>query len=346
MINENDTLTAKQHNENQANAERMKTKDAMIAKILAGTGAGMVAGAGAAYAANQYINSENSEANTDEPQENAQTQQDGKGQEEKKPTVEERLSELEEKERVRQQQEHIRQQQEAERQRREAERQRHEEERARKEEEQLGENKPEGKPEARTEGKQENDFFREHDVKIEEVEPCQIPDGRTVNIYYGTVDGHDAAFADDGNGRITTAIVDENDNGDIDNNERIDLSSRNISAQDMAQHKIEQPQDEHEVTVVSVQNNVNWDGETVDVATVVIDDTPAMLIDRTQDGEVNVIIADRNHNGVIDDGEAGDISQSHIPMPTSDDINNNLTACGDDGMTDYSNDADTTVYEI
>ena len=329
MINENDTLTAKQQNENNANAERMQKKDAMVAKILASTAAGMVAGAGAAYAANIFANNENAEETAEE----TKTDNEATGQETAKPTVEERLSELEEKEREREKQEHARQQQEAERTRKDEERQ---------ETHQRTEQKPEGE----TGGKQENDFFKEHDVKIEDVEPCQIPDGRIVNIYYGTVDGHDAAFADNGNGKITTAIVDQNDNGDIDENERIDLSSRNISAQDMAQHKIEQPEEKTDVTVVSVEHNVNMDGQTVDVASVVMGDTQALLVDTNQNGEVNIVIADSNHNGSIDDGEAGDVSQSHIPMPTKDDIDTNLTACGEDGMTDYSNDADTTVYEI
>ena len=269
MINENDTLTAKQQNKNNANAERMKKKDAMVAKILASTAAGMVAGAGAAYAANTFANNENAEETAEE----TKTDNEATGQETAKPTVEERLSELEEKEREREKQEHARQQQEAERQKYEAERQRQEAERTRKDEErQKWYQRTKQKTEGETEGKQENDFFKEHDVKIEDVEPCQKPDGRIVNIYYGTVDGHDAAFADNGNGKITTAIVDQNDNGDIDENERIDLSSRNISAQDMAQHKIDQPEEKPDVTVVSVEHNVNIDGQTVDVASVVIGD--------------------------------------------------------------------------
>ena len=343
MINENDTLTAKQQNKNNANAERMKKKDAMVAKILASTAAGMVAGAGAAYAANTFANNENAEETAEE----TKTDNEATGQETAKPTVEERLSELEEKEREREKQEHARQQQEAERQKYEAERQRQEAERTRKDEErQKWYQRTKQKTEGETEGRQESDFFKEHDVKIEDVEPCQKPDGRIVNIYYGTVDGHDAAFADNGNGKITTAIVDQNDNGDIDENERIDLSSRNISAQDMAQHKIEQTEEKPDVTVVSVEHNVNIDGQTVDVASVVMGDTQALLVDTNQNGEVNIVIADSNHNGNIDDGEAGNVSQSHIPMPTKDDIETNLTACGEDGMTDYSNDADTTVYEI
>ena len=104
MTNENDTLTAKQHEENEAHAKRMKTKDVMIAKMLASMAGGMVAGAGVAYASNEYINDRNAEETTEETAGEAQAQENGK------PTVEERLSELEEKERIRQQQETERQQ--------------------------------------------------------------------------------------------------------------------------------------------------------------------------------------------------------------------------------------------
>ncbi|MDD6744897.1 MAG: hypothetical protein PUE36_03075 [Bacteroidales bacterium] len=340
MTNENDTLTAKQHEENEAHAKRMKTKDAMIAKMLASMAGGMVAGAGVAYASNEYINDRNAEETTEETAGEAPAQENGK------PTVEERLSELEEKERIRQQQETVRQQQEAERQRREAERQRHEAERVKREEEQQDVDKTVQKPDPKPEVKHENNFFDEHDVKIEQVETCQIPDGRKVNMYYGKVDGHDAAFVDDGNGKIVAAIVDENDNGDIEDKEEIDLRNSNISSQDMAQYRVQPVSQELEVKVVSVENNVNMDGETVDVATVEIEGTPAMLIDRNQDGEVNLAIADNNNNGILDEGDVVDVSSNHIPMPTRDDMDNTLLACGDDGTTDYSNDADTTVYEL
>ena len=54
----NDTLYAGNKKQNQPNEEKTKTKNAMIAKILAGTGAGILAGAGAAYAANHITSGE------------------------------------------------------------------------------------------------------------------------------------------------------------------------------------------------------------------------------------------------------------------------------------------------
>lgn len=341
MMNENDTLTARQQSKNNANAEKNKKKEAMIAKILAGATAGMLVGAGAATAANSFAR--NADATSDEAQapETAQEQQNAE------PTVEERLADLEEKERIRQQQENARRQQEAERQRREAERMEREKEQQREEkhkEEQKPEPKPEPDPEPRPH--QENDFFREHEVKIEEQENIPLPDGRDVNLYLGKVDGHQAVFVDDGNGKITELVIDRNDNGDVDDNETIDLSNSNITAQDMAQHQVQQPQQTPEMTLVSVDHDVNMDGNMVDVATVVVADTPAVLVDTTQNGEVDVIVADTNHNGELDNGEVRDVSDRHIPMPSQDDIDSTLTAQNDNDMNDYSNDADTTVYEI
>ena len=60
---------------------------------------------------------------------------------------------------------------------------------------------------------------------------------------------------------------------------------------------------------------------------------------------MNIIAADVNNNGELDEGEMVDVSEAHIPMPTQDDVNDNMMAQTDDGMQDYSNDADTTIYE-
>ena len=60
---------------------------------------------------------------------------------------------------------------------------------------------------------------------------------------------------------------------------------------------------------------------------------------------MNLIAADTNQNGRFDENEMADVSEAHIPMPTQDDVNGSMTAQTDDGMQDYSNDADTTIYE-
>ena len=334
MTNDNDTLfTRKQNAEQQNNAggEKKKIfKDSVIAKVMGSATAGMALGAGAAYAAEHF----HKDAENDSTAAEEQAQQN-------EPTVEERLAELEEKERIREQQEQERQRAEEERQQRELQRQREEQQRQRQESERTKKAKEEDDDEPQI--KEEADFMENHEVKIEGVTEETREDGTTVQIYHGTVDGHQANFLADGNGNVVAVAVDSNDNGDIDNNEIIDLRNNHITTQQLSTHQTSGS--ESEVSVVAVRNNVEMGDETVDVAVVSVNGDPRVLIDTDQNGEVNIIAADVNDNGELDEGEMVDVSDAHIPMPTQDDVNDNMMAQTDDGMQDYSNDADTTIYE-
>lgn len=336
ITQDNDTLYAEKNsnekqNPSQPKADKSETKNAMIAKLIAASGAGLAAGAGAAYAAGHFAGSEAvAEPDADE----AQTQGAAE-QQTAEPSIEERVSTLEEKERIREQQERVHQQQEQEHQQ--------QEQGQKPEEEQKPEenDKPEG-----------NDFFQEHEVKIEAVEPFTLDNGTTVNMYSGTVDGHQAVFMDDGNGRVDFAIVDENDNGSPDTGEIMDFADNNISTQELAQYQVSGPTPEvvsdttPEVNVVAVEHDVDIEGHTVDVAAVTIDDQPVMLIDANQNGEVDLAIADLNQNNQIDEGEIQDVRSAHIAMPTADDVTASMAANVDDGTEDYSNNANIEVYEI
>lgn len=341
MTNDNDTLfTRKQNAEQQNNAggEKKKLfKDSVIAKVMGSATAGMALGAGAAYAAEHFHKDaeDDSTAAEEQAQQNDAAQQNG-------PTVEERLAELEEKERIREQQEQERQRAEEERQQRELQRQRQEQQRQRQESERTQKAKEEGDDDE-PKIKEEADFMENHEVKIEGVTEETREDGTTVQIYHGTVDGHQANFLADGNGNVVAVAVDSNDNGDIDNNEIIDLRNNHITTQQLSTHQTSGS--ETEVSVVAVRNNVEMGDETVDVAVVSVNGDPRVLIDTDQNGEVNIIAADVNDNGELDEGEMVDVSDAHIPMPTQDDVNDNMMAQTDDGMQDYSNDADTTIYE-
>lgn len=319
ITQDNDTLYAEKNsnekqNPSQPKADKSETKNAMIAKLIAASGAGLAAGAGAAYAAGHFAGSE---AVAEPAADEAQTQGAAE-QQETEPTIEERVSTLEEKERIREQQEQERQQQEQEQKPEEND-------------------KPEG-----------NDFFKEHEVKIETIEQRTLDDGTTVNVYSGTVDGHQAVFMDDGNGRVDFAIVDENDNGTPDTSEIIDLADNNISTQELTQFQVPAPAPEPtpEINVVAVEHNVDIEGHTVDVAAVTIGDQPVMLIDANQNGEVDLAVADMNQNNQIDEGEIQDVRSAHIAMPTEDDVTGSMVANVDDGTEDYSNNADVQVYEI
>lgn len=315
MTNENDTLFTRQKNAEQhnANGEKKKLlKDSVIAKVMASATAGMAVGASAAYAAEHL----HKDAENDPvfPEEQAQQNE---------PTVEERLAELEEKERIREQQEQARQHAEQERQRRE-------------EDKEDKDNEPKIK--------KEDNFLEDHKVKIEGVSEETLEDGTTVQIYHGTIDGHQANLFADGNGNVVAAAIDGNDNGNVDENEIIDLRNEHITTQQLNTHHASAP--EQEVTVVAVRNDVEVEGETVDIALVSVNGNTGVLIDTDQNGEVNLIAADMNQNGCMDEDEIADVSEAHIPMPSQDDVNGCTTAQVDDGMQDYSNNADTTFYEI
>lgn len=336
----NDTLYAGRNNSENQNVNNPQDgkksffKDETVAKMMGSAAAGMVLGAGVAYATGHSSNTDEQQ----KEQETAAAEAPNQAAEQPEgPTVEERLAELEEKERIREAQEQERQRQEQERQQRELQRQRQEQERQRQEEERAHE-----REEKQTEEKEEN-FLQAHDVKIEGSFQQTLDNGSTVQMYTGTVDGHAAQFLTDGNGHVLAAAVDANDNGEVDNNEVIDLRQQNITTQQLIQCHVEE---EPEVKVVNVQHDVEIEGlGTVDVAVVDVDKERALLIDTNQNGQADLLIADSNHNDNIEENEVQDISANHMPMPSQDDVTDNLMAQTGDGMPDYSNNEDITLYE-
>lgn len=185
--------------------------------------------------------------------------------------------------------------------------------------------------------------MKDHEVKIEGVSEVELEDGRTVQVFHGTVDGHPANFLADDNGQVVAAALDLNGNGEVDENEVVDLRGEQITAQNLMVFQVTSY--EPEITVVEVRNDVETEKGTVDVALVSLNGDEMYLIDTDHDGEVNLMATDVNGNKQVDEGEVRDISDTHITMPERDDINGNHMVQSDDGMLDYSNDADTTVYE-
>lgn len=311
---DNDTLNKGQKNKNQSQTDKSNNNDAMTAKLLASVAAGLAVGAGATYAA-QYLN-EDSDVTAEESQAPKETSAPANH------NVEEHVERHDQKEHTQHKPE-------------------------------IGNNPqkpptpgptppgpgPEPKPE---------DVFKGREVKIEKIEEHTLESGVTVQVYTGTVDGHRARFLAHSDGQVVAAAIDENDNGNVDENEVIDLSESNVTTQYLAQHVVDTPPaPEHKITVVAVENDVEFRGETVDLAIVAMDDQPVMLVDRNQNGEVDLTIADYNHNGSIDEGEEQDVSDAHVTMPTVDDISGDaITASTDNGMEDYSNNADVTVYDV
>lgn len=203
------------------------------------------------------------------------------------------------------------------------------------------------KPEEKPEEKEEAPFMKENKVEIEKIETREL-DGSNVHVASGTVNGHAAFMVDDGQGNMVNAVVDLNDNGHLDEGENISLSEQKITLSDVATRMTaENTHDvaEQEVHVVSVVNNVEMDGHTVNVAAVTINDEPVIFIDSNQNGEVDVAIGDTNNNGSITDDEPVNVAPRHIPMPTEDDVEEGMGMAANDGMPDYSNDSDTTTFE-
>lgn len=223
--------------------------------------------------------------------------------------------------------------------------------------------KPEAKPEAKDEHKPETEhtagphdrenirpvshkesYQDSHDVKIDHVETRTDEVGDVHTVASGTVDGHAAVFLGDEQGRISTVVVDENDNGKPDEREFFDLSEERLTVQDLTGHDTPAAP---EVDVLAVHNNMDMNGQTVDVAVVSVNDTPALFIDTQQDGNVDLIAADRNSNGEIEHDEVADVSDSHIPMPTADDVaGHSMASNPTDDLPDYSNDGDISMYEV
>ena len=192
---------------------------------------------------------------------------------------------------------------------------------------------------------EKGDFFDEHKVKIDDIEVKMDSDGRLMHLATGEVDGHRAVFVEDGSGQVKGVVVDENDNKIPDENEFYDLSDKEVSLQDLADHK----QEEVEVKVIAVNNDVSVDGGTVDVAAIEINDEPVVLVDVTQNGEVDIAMADVNHNGQIEEDEVRDVAEAHIPMPSANDVygqDMTMTSQSPDALPDYSDDSDITLYDI
>lgn len=199
-------------------------------------------------------------------------------------------------------------------------------------------------------------FYKDNEVKINTIETTTDASGQVRHVASGTVDGHQAVFVDDGQGNAQVAIVDHNDNGQIDEDEIHDISDAGVTMNGLASQLSDTPAEdvvaaqpvansEPTVQVIAVENNVEVDGQTVDVAKVTINEEPVVFVDTDQNGEVNVAISDVNHDGQIQDNEVADVSNSHIPMPTVDDTEQAHQVV-DNEIPDYSNDADINTYEV
>lgn len=170
-------------------------------------------------------------------------------------------------------------------------------------------------------------FLTENEVEVVSIETQTDENGEVHHVAQGYVNGHAAIFVDDGEGKIEILAIDENDNGQLDNGEIHDMTTSGVTTGNLANHMIEEPQilpvadtAKGEVEVLGVEQGVDMDGETVDVAAVTVDDNPTIFIDSNQNGEVNYAMSDYNNNGQYDESDIHDVSDQHIHMPTPEEV--------------------------
>ena len=107
-----------------------------------------------------------------------------------------------------------------------------------------------------------------------------------------------------------------------------------------------EPRPESEIEVVSYETVTNEDGSQMDVAVVNAQGQAVMIADVDQNGVADIMAADLNNNGQLDNGEIVDVSDQNIAMqPLQDAANmngNNMVA--QTGEPDYINDANVDDY--
>ena len=109
---------------------------------------------------------------------------------------------------------------------------------------------------------------------------------------------------------------------------------------------VPEPTPESEIEVVSYETVTNEDGSQMDVAVVNAQGQAVMIADVDQNGVADIMAADLNNNGQLDNGEIVDVSDQNIAMqPLQDAANmngNNMVA--QTGEPDYINDANVDDY--
>lgn len=99
-----------------------------------------------------------------------------------------------------------------------------------------------------------------------------------------------------------------------------------------------------EVEVVSYETVMDETGEQMDVAVVNVDGQPVMVLDIDQDGMADVLVADENGNGELEENEYSDVTEEGIlmaPLQEAAAMNESMMLAQNQ---DYVNDADVADY--
>ena len=121
-------------------------------------------------------------------------------------------------------------------------------------------------------------------IIIHSVETGQDEDGNQYMLAHATVNGNNAVLLADENGHIQTAAIDINGNGEVEEGEIGNVSEANLYINGNSV-EVHQPEvqvsaagDGPEVRVISVENDVDLNGQTVDVAAVTINDQNVIFV--------------------------------------------------------------------
>lgn len=178
--------------------------------------------------------------------------------------------------------------------------------------------------------------------------------------------GNEAQFLADGEGNLLLGAVDENGDGDFSEDEIVDFRDTGATVADLValdnvDGKIDDVvyagyeeignDDNVEVQVVGFQDDAVINGEVVDIAAVLYDDEPMVFVDATQNGEIDLVIADFDGNGEITEDEYVIVTDEHALMPDADDVyggsmdDDLYQANNIDYMDDYNNDANVDFFD-
>lgn len=200
--------------------------------------------------------------------------------------------------------------------------------------------KPEPEPEPPT---------PEPEYKIEAVRGEVYTDnqGNKVYVAYVKVNGHIGCMIDsDGDGKADKLVIDEDDNGKLDDGEIKDIKEQGLEMPSIDYPPANNNQ-ELEVEVLSVETVTDEEGNTMDVANVRVEGHEGLIVDGDRDGKADVLLVDFDDSGEIDSpGEFVDITDQDVQMaslvPQSQDLPDDVYYAQNDP--DYVNNADVSEY--
>lgn len=179
------------------------------------------------------------------------------------------------------------------------------------------------------------------ELEVIHSETVTCEDGSLMDVSVVSVEGQEAILVDFNRDEIVDAIaIDLNENGQIDDEEMIDVSQGNFAMVTTNDN----PGPEPSSNVVSYETHTMDDGSQMDMAVLNVEGQEVYVIDVDRNGTADLIAADLNQNGEIEFEEITDISQENIamqPLQQEAEMNqNNYLAMGNEGP-DYLDGATT-----